>query len=514
MKKILPFTLYLVFTGAYCPAQNDIARLGAYAPQASTVYSNALAGRHSGAYAERHSNTNAGYHTNAYTSQALSTAIRRDTAISGPIPTVKNNKARLADASLPEPRGWYTGDIHVHRNCGDGTIVLPYDTLAFMMRKNNLSVISLLADMGNGEVKDSETDLKKVNGKDSPLSEPGRIIHWDAEWHWDATYSNFSHQALGGHLVLLGLKNARQIWDESPYHILDWARKQKAVSGICHMQYLNDEIQNELNCCIPIDYPVEAAMGTIDFVAEDVYGGHSPNNGTYNSEAAINAYYKLLNCGFRIGLAAGTDYPCNDYEPLGTLLTYVKVKNKLTYRKWIEGIKKGKTVVSRNAHNEFMALKVNGKYEPGDDLKIKNNSTVSIEAVWTSTEPLTGRIELVSNGKIIAVQEGNASPGAPLTLTATQAFDQSGWICARRMNENGRQTHTAPVFITVNKKPVRASADDARYFIAWIDNILKNIAPGESWSRYFTKEPETVRQRYLAARNIYQQILDETEAAR
>ena len=137
--------------------------------------------------------------------------------------TSKKNGA--ANTAGPEPSGWYAGDIHVHRNCGD-TVVLPYEKLAEMMEPNKLAVICVLADMGNGEVKDSKTDLPKVNGNDAPQSKAKRIIHWDTEWHWDATYSNFSNQALGGHLVLLGLKQAQQIWDESPYKILDWAAKQ------------------------------------------------------------------------------------------------------------------------------------------------------------------------------------------------------------------------------------------------------------------------------------------------
>ena len=45
------------------------------------------------------------------------------------------------------------------------------------------------------------------------------------------------------------------------------------------MEYLNDSVQNALNCCIPLDYPVEAALGTIDFLAEDVW----------LNDAAINA---------------------------------------------------------------------------------------------------------------------------------------------------------------------------------------------------------------------------------
>lgn len=419
----------------------------------------------------------------------------------------------FAQLHKPEPAGWFAGDIHVHRNCG-GKEVLPMDKLPQMMEENDLAVIAVLADMGNGEVLDSKADLPKVNGEDAAQSIPGRIIHWDAEWHWDATYSSFEHQALGGHLVLLGLKEAHQIWDESPYKILQWARKQKAIGGFCHFQYLNDQIQENLNCCIPVEYPVEAALGTMDFVSEDVYGDQSPNNGTYSSEAAIHAYYKLLNCGFRLGFAAGTDYPCNANEPLGTLLTYVNVGDKpLTYRRWIEGIRDGKTVVARNGHREFIELKVNGEYMPGDEVSLKKEGVVSAEVAWTSVKELSGTIELVSNGKVVDSRRGSARPGEPLLLSGRIDINQSSWVCARRMDENGHQTHTAPVYITVAKKPVRASAEDAQYFISWIDNLISKTAPGGEWSHYFTRDQEEVQKRYRRARNIYSKILEEAQTA-
>jgi len=420
-----------------------------------------------------------------------------------------NKKNDVANTARPEPPGWYAGDIHVHRNCGDGTGILPYEKLAEMMEPNNLALICVLADMGNGEVKDSKTDLPKVTGNDAPESKANRIIHWDTEWHWDATYSNFSNQALGGHLVLLGLKQAQQVWDESPYKILDWAAKQNAVKGFAHMEYLNNKIQDTLNCCIPLDYPVEVALGTIDFISEDVYGVNSLNNGNYNSEAVVDAYYKLLNCGFRIGLAAGTDYPCNDNEPLGKLLTYVKVKDQLTYNKWIQGIKNGKTVVARNGHNEFIDMKINGKYGPGDEIKLNHNGIAIVEVKWTAVKELTGRIELVCNGKVVASKEGTAKPGVPLILKTTQPIKESSWFCARRMNEAEHESHTAAAFITINKKPVRASAADAKFFVAWIDNILKNIAPSEKWNRYFTHDFGVVQQRYIKARDTYNRIATE-----
>lgn len=410
----------------------------------------------------------------------------------------------------PEPLGWYAGDMHVHRDCG-GPVedILPEDKFLEMMDVNDLAVISVLADMGNAEVKPSEIDLKKVNGQDHPLSVPGRTIHYDAEWHWDPFGTTFEHKALGGHIVLLGLTEAHQIWEESSNKILEYGRKQNGIVGFCHTEYLNDTIQNDLNCCIPIEYPVEAALGTIDFISEDVYGSISNNYGSYNADATINAYYKMLNCGFRLGLCAGTDYPCNTFEPLGTLLTFVNVDGPFSYRKWVEGIRDGKTVVSRNGHQEFIELKVMDQYIPGDEIQIKQKETISIDVNWTAIKPLTGRLELIYNGKEVASITGTALPDHPVVLSAKQEILQSGWLCARRMNNNGHQTHTAPIYMTVDNKPVRASSEDAQYFVAWIDNLLEKTSPGHEWNQYFTHDLDIVQSRYRRARAIYASIAKE-----
>jgi len=413
--------------------------------------------------------------------------------------------SKSLDVMKPEPSDWYAGDIHIHRNCGDVTSIISETELTAMMEPNNLDVISVLADMGNGEVKDSRSDLPKVNGADATYSEPGRIVHWDAEWHFDPAGVTFENKALGGHIVLLGLNEAHQIWDESAYKILEWGKSQDAIMGLCHMQYLNDTIQNDLTCCIPVDYPVEAALGTIDFLAEDVW----------LNDAAINAYYRLLNCGFRLGWAAGTDFPCNDSRPFGSLLTYVQVKDQpITYRKWIEGIKNGRTVVTTNGHVEFIDLKINGVYDPGDEIKLKGKKIVEIDVSWNSVKTLTGRIEVVCNGKVIGKLEGMARPGEPVHMKTRLKVSESSWICARRMDETGHQSHTAPVYITVKNLPVRASAEDARYFVKWIDNILVNIAPGGAWNKYFTRDLDAVQKRYIKARDIYKKIATEASKKR
>ena len=400
----------------------------------------------------------------------------------------------------PEPPGWYAGDIHVHRNCGEVTPVWPETGLEEMMGTNDLTVISLLADMGNGEVKYPVTDLIKVTGSDAVQSSAGRIVHWDAEWHFDPEGVTFEHKALGGHLVLLGLKEANQQWEESPYKILEWGRKQNAIMGFCHMQYLNDSIPGQLNCCLPIDYPVETALGTIDFLSEDVW----------QNDAAINAYYKILNCGFRPGLAAGTDFPCNNSAPLGSLLTYVQVKEgPLTYQKWIEGIKKGRTVVTTNGHVEFLDLKVNYSSGPGDEIQLGKKGKVNIQATWTSVPDQQGSVEIVCNGKVVVHREASSGPGNPFELNIDLPVGESSWVCARRMGQGGHRSHTAPVFISVGKKPIRASAEDAEYFVRWIENIMTRTDYNGPWSSYFTKDVETIRNRYREAAERYREIARE-----
>ena len=81
------------------------------------------------------------------------------------------------------------------------------------------------------------------------------------------------------------------------------------------------------------------------------------------------------------------------------------------------------------------------------------------------------------------------------------------------MNENGHQSHTAPVYVSVNDKPVRASAEDAEYFADWIDKLLRKTAPSQDWNLYFTDDLDQVHDRYRLAREIYVTIKSEAEEA-
>lgn len=413
--------------------------------------------------------------------------------------------------SNPEPSGWYAGDMHVHRSCGGSPESV--SSMFSHMTPQKLAVTSLLADMGNGEVQNSITDLPLVNGQDDSISTASQILHWDTEWHWDATYNQYAHQALGGHLVALGLSDAHQMWQEYTYPVLDWAHQQHGVAGFAHMQFLTQGgLPQTLTCCTPIEYPVEVALGGADFISEDVDDVNSAFS--MQPEEFIQAYYRLLNSGFRPGFAAGTDYPCNGSRDTGSLLTYVQVSGgQLSYRNWVDGIAKGRTVISRNGHNEFLNLVVNTIATPGDEIQMANAGNVTVTVQWTSTQNLSGTIDLVQNGTVVASKSTSAGPGSPATLTATVNFAKSGWLAARRTDGNQHYVHTAAVFVTINNAPVRASAADTQYFIDWTNGLLQNTSVGGIWNSYFPTSLTAAQARYQAARDLYQQIASEASGS-
>lgn len=413
-----------------------------------------------------------------------------------------------------EPPDWFAGDAHVHRGIGCGRSnekeMLTPPQLLEGMQANHLAVISVLADIGNGEIKYADRDIPMITGEDNAVSTGQRLVHWDAEWHFDPEGVTFPDKMIGGHLIVLGLRSGKTFFSQFTYPVFAWAKEQGAIAGFAHMQYVPyafypppDGIPLSLDCCAPLEYPVEIALGSASFLMEDVHG----------SDSAIQAYYRILNTGFRPGLAASTDYSCNYGEPFGTLLTYVRIPDgKLTYRKWIEGIAKGQTVVSRNAHNEFLDLKVNGAATPGDEIRLSATGPVRVRIEWRSLKGAMGRVELVHDGAVVASQTATVAPSAPGVFETTVDFRQSGWLAARRMDwQNGHQTHTGAVFVIVNSKPIRASASDAQFFVEWIDNLIKQTSPGGRWSEFLSKDREAAHNRYRAAKAIFEKIVVEAQ---
>ena len=81
---------------------------------------------------------------------------------------------RGQSTARPEPSKRFAGDPHLHRGIGCGRSnekeMLTPQQLLHMMKVNNLAVISVLADAGNGEIKYADQDLRMITGKDNAVS--------------------------------------------------------------------------------------------------------------------------------------------------------------------------------------------------------------------------------------------------------------------------------------------------------------------------------------------------------
>jgi hypothetical protein len=210
------------------------------------------------------------------------------------------------------------------------------------------------------------------------------------------------------------------------------------------------------------ELPVDLALGEVD--AMDVMSNNP-------EEFAMENWYRLLNCGFRLAISAGTDSFTNvaDHYVPGGHRVYVHT-GALTYDKWIAGYKQGRSFAT---NGPMIFLKVNGK-EPGDEISLpagRHRLRVSVE--MQSPVSKEDRLELIVNGQ--------ARP-----VSKEIEIDRGSWIAARVMgpwrrsilNDTAAFAHTSPVYVRVGGQLARSPAD-ARFWAEWIDQVIaRTIARG------------------------------------
>src|SRR3989454_11614279 len=95
------------------------------------------------------------------------------------------------------------------------------------------------------------------------------------------------------------------------------------------------------------ELPVDVALGKVDYLEVMGYSDH-----LITSEI----WYRLLNCGFRLPAAAGTDAFPNFASlrgPPGLVRTFVHSGRTLNHASWLAGIKAGRTFVTNAPLLEF-----------------------------------------------------------------------------------------------------------------------------------------------------------------
>jgi len=231
------------------------------------------------------------------------------------------------------------------------------------------------------------------------------------------------------------------------------------------------------------------ALGQVDFV-DIVYNSFNPHgvelgwgiNPIEHPEYAtpvgaplwaMDLYYKFLNCGFKLPVSAGTASGVK-YVPLGYDRVYVKLSGGFDYQAWFRGLKAGRSFAT---NGPMLFLTVNG-HEPGDSIVLPAATERSPGRLKVHAEAISigdlDRLEIVWKGHIVKTVEATDKK-QNLSADIEMDAQSTGWFAARafeKPTETVRFAHTSPVYVQVGHDNGLV-ADDAKYLYALIEQQIK-----------------------------------------
>ena len=395
---------------------------------------------------------------------------------------------RLAD--LPA-QGWWSGDMHVHMNYG-GHYRNDPARLRAQAEAEDLHVVEDLIVNKEQRVPDIATFRAELD----PVSTAATLVKHDQEYH-TSWWGHTGHLSLRDRLILPDYAAyadtaAASLFPDNAT-IMDLAHAQGAISGYVHPfdppmpdPASADPLTNGL--------PIDVALGKADYMEIVGFSDH---------RVTAEVWYRLLNCGFRLPAGSGTDAMANYASlrgPVGMNRVFARTGGKLDYAAWIAAIKAGRTFAT---NGPLLSFRVDG-HEVGDEIRLAAGvpalrATVSLR----SLVPLE-KLEVVGRGGIVAtipLERGGTRADATVSLPG----QRSGWYTLRAWSSSAVEpvldiypfATTSPIYVTVDGKPVR-SAEDARYFEAWIDRVRAAAAAQTGWND--SAEKDAVLGRLDAAR--------------
>jgi hypothetical protein len=167
----------------------------------------------------------------------------------------------------------------------------------------------------------------------------------------------------------------------------------------------------------------------------------------------------LLNAGYKLAVLGGSDYPCIHREIAGAPRTDVIVNGPLTYDGWLEGVRRGRTVVTLDAAHR-LNLRVNGT-PLGGEVTARAGEVLLVSVESESPEP-TG-VELLVNGGTAA---SIVLPAGRQVATLRLGLAQSAWIAARTLRAS-----TSAIYVVVDGRPIRGVPADICYLKQYTDHL-------------------------------------------
>jgi hypothetical protein len=183
----------------------------------------------------------------------------------------------------------------------------------------------------------------------------------------------------------------------------------------------------------------------------------------------MDTYYRILNCGLALPLSGGSASGVKA-TPVGYDRVYVYLgKEALTYDNFMRALKEGR---SFSTNGPIIDFKLNGVVGPGSRSALRPKQSAQVEGVVLSRKGLD-RVELIVNGR---VWHGYSPEGGKeFRFREELRPDVSSWIAVRafeRVEGTVSFAHTSPAYILLDNRPVR-SPDDARALMTKIDQLIR-----------------------------------------
>jgi hypothetical protein len=432
----------------------------------------------------------------------------------------------------PVKFGYYSGDHHIHAaGCAHYANPTQGVLAKDMIRQVEGEDLKVGCNLTWGPCFDFQKQF--FTGKADVVSNLQYLLRYDVE------VSGFgSHQS--GHLCLLRLKDMMYPGGDSDKHwptlglnTLKWAKKQGAITGPAHS---GNGIAVRDGAIPSYQIPRYDGIGANEFIVDITHNVPGPDGklvpstdfiSTVDTEphAELTMWYHTLNCGFRVRASGETDFPCITGERVGMGRSYVKLDKALDYSSWCEGIQQGRNYVSEG-HSHIIDMKLNDTEMGvnGSELRsggpMKGSLTAKVAAYLPEqpgeSKPARipwqiekARIAGTRNVKVEAIVNGQSV--AEKTITADGKLqdvsfddikiDRSSWVAMRIFPSS----HSNPIFVIVDDKPIRASRKSAQWCLDGVDQCWKSKA-----RTYAKGEMEDAKAAYEHAREVYRKILKES----
>jgi TolB protein len=401
----------------------------------------------------------------------------------------------IADADAASR--WVSGDVHVHMNYA-GTYRNTPAHLIEQAAAENLGIVEDLVVNKEQRI----PDMAYFSPQLDPTSTPDHLLLHGQEFH----------TSYWGHLGLLNLTHNFILPGYAAYpntaaaslypanaNVADMAHEQGALVGYVHpFDSFPDPLKD---ASLTAELPADVALGKVDYIEVLGFSDH---------KSTAEVWYKLLNCGFRLPTAAGTDF-MGDYAslrgPVGLNRVYAEVPSgPLKIEPWLAAIKAGRTFATNGPLLRFTL----GGQSIGGEVRLSKKQDVPFSVELSSIVPID-HLQIVCNGKVASELAMNGERNQARAEGAIP-LDTSGWCVLRAFSDKAEYpildlypyATTSPVYVSVAGALVRNAAD-ATYFVTWIDRLAVSAQSNTSWNT--DTEKQSVLSMLQAARDKYTGML-------